>query len=67
MGGDSVHVTTKEEARAVIEELARRKGTYTDAFKREARAEAKKGREGMLQLIEGSEEVREDLAEALKM
>jgi hypothetical protein len=67
MGEDSVPVTTKKEARAVIEELARRKGTYTDAFKREARAEAEKGRKGMLQAIEGREEVREDLAKALKM
>lgn len=67
MGKDSIHVTTKEEARAFIEELARRRGTYTNAFKREARAEAKKGREGMLQVIEGSEEVRKNLAMALKM
>lgn len=67
MGEDSVPVTTKEEARAVIEELAQGKGSYTDAFKREAIAEAEKGRKGMLQAIKGSEETRKDLANALKM
>jgi hypothetical protein len=67
MGENSVPVRTKEEARAVIEKLARRLGTYTDAFKREAKAEAEKGRKGMLQAIEGNEEVRENFARALKM
>ena len=67
MGEDSLPVTTKAEARAVIEELARGKGSYTDAFKQEAIAEAEKGRKGMLQAIEGGKEVRKDLAMALKM
>ncbi|KAF2262892.1 hypothetical protein CC78DRAFT_605161 [Lojkania enalia] len=60
-------ISFREEARAEIEELARRKGTFTDAFKREAEEEAKKGRKGMLQAIEGSEEIREDLEKALKI
>jgi hypothetical protein len=67
MGTMIVPVTTTEDARAVIEELARRKGTFTDVFKREAKEEAENGRKGMLQAIEGSEEIREDLAKALKM
>jgi hypothetical protein len=54
-------------ARAVIEELARLKGTFTDEFRREAEGEAEKGRKGMLQAIEGGEEIREDLAKALEM
>lgn len=57
----------REDARAVIEEVARRKGTFTHAFRREAEQEAKDGRKGMLQAIQGSEEIREDLAKALKM
>jgi hypothetical protein len=67
MDKNSGPVTTTEDARAVIEELARRKGTFTHAFRREAEEEAKNGRKGMLQAIEGSEEIREDLAKALKM
>lgn len=67
MGKNSGPVTTIEDARVVIEELARRKGTFTDAFRREAEEEAENGRKGMLQAIEGGEEIREDLAKALKM
>lgn len=67
MGDKSVSVSTTWDARLVIEEIARRKGSFTDAFKREAEEEARKGRKGMLQAIEGSEEIREDLAKALKM
>ncbi|KAH8697486.1 putative heterokaryon incompatibility protein [Talaromyces proteolyticus] len=67
MDKNSDPVTTTEDARAVIEELARRKGTFTHAFRREAKEEAKNGRKGMLQAIEGSEEIREDLAKALKI
>lgn len=60
-------VVTKKDARAVIEELARLKGTFTRAFRREAENEAENGRKGMLQAIQGSEEIREDLVKALKM
>lgn len=67
MGKKSRPVTTIKDARVVIEELARRKGTFTDAFRREAEEEAENGRKGMLQAIEGGEEIREDLAKALKM
>lgn len=67
MDKNSDPVTTNEDARAVIEELARRKGTFTYEFKREAEEEAKNGRKGTLQAIEGSEEIREDLAKALEM
>lgn len=58
---------TVEEGRAVIEDIARRKGTFTDAFKQEAEEEARSGRMGMLQAVEGGEENRVDLNEALKM
>jgi hypothetical protein len=67
MGKNSGPVTTIEDARTVVEELARRKGTFTDAFRREAEEEAENGRKGMLQAIEDGEEIREDLATALKM
>lgn len=59
--------TITKDPRAFIEDLARRKGTFTDAFKRKAKEEAENGRGDMLQAIEGSEENREDLSRALKM
>ncbi|CAO2655016.1 Nn.00g117490.m01.CDS01 [Neocucurbitaria sp. VM-36] len=59
-------VTTRKKARAIIEELARLRGTYTAAFRREAQEEARKGRPATLQLIEGNQELRENLAQALK-
>lgn len=64
---NSGSVTTTKDARAVIEELARRKGTFTHAFRLQAEEEARNGRSGMLLAIEGSEEIREDLAQTLKM
>lgn len=67
MSENAGRVTTTEDARAFIEKLARRKGTFTDAFRREAKEEAENGREGMLEAIECGEEIREDLAKALKM
>lgn len=67
MDKNSGPVTANEDACAVMEELARRKGTFTHEFKREAEEEARNGRKGTLQAIEGSEEIREDLAKALKM
>jgi len=56
-----------ESAREIIEEIAMRKGTYTESFRRQAEEEAKKGRKGMLQAMQGAEEIREDLSKALKM
>jgi hypothetical protein len=56
-----------ESAQEVIEEIARRKGTYAESFKRQAEEEAREGRRGMLQAIQGAEEIREDLSKALKM
>jgi hypothetical protein len=38
--------TSTEEAREVIEELARRKGSFTDVFRREAEEEAKNWPQG---------------------
>lgn len=67
MGKHSGPMITTKDARAVIEELARRKGTFSDAFRREAEEEAENGRRGMLQAIEGSEEIREDLVKVLKI
>lgn len=67
MAGNLDSVMTTEDARAVIEELALRKGTFTRAFRLQAEAEARDGRSGMLQAIQGSEEIREDLARTLKM
>lgn len=60
-------VTTTKDARTVIEELARRKGSFTHAFRLKAEEEARNGRSDLLQLIEGGEEIREDLAQTLKM
>jgi hypothetical protein len=67
MGGRSVLVTTKETARTIIEGIARRKGTFTDAFKREAEDEAMYGRRGMLQAMESGEEIRDGFSKLLKM
>jgi hypothetical protein len=60
-------VTTGETARAIIEDIARRKGTFTRAFIREAHNEAKAGRPGMLQVIESGVEIREDFSKLLKL
>lgn len=60
-------VTSIQDARTAIEELARRTGTFTDSFRQEAEEEAKKGRKGMLQAIECGDEMRDNLAKALKM
>jgi hypothetical protein len=57
--------TTSEDARVVIEALARLKGCFTDAFRREAEEEEENGRPGMLQAIKGGEEIRKDLANSL--
>lgn len=54
-------------AREYIEELARRKGTFTESFRRQAEEEAESGRPTLLQVIQGSEENREDLSNALQM
>lgn len=67
MGEISDVASITEDARAFIQELAGRKGTFTDAFRREAEEEAKNGRKGMLQAIQGGEEIRQDLAKALRM
>ncbi|KAF2276420.1 uncharacterized protein EI97DRAFT_458354 [Westerdykella ornata] len=67
MGKNSGPVTTKEDARAFIEELAWRGGTFTDTFRREAEKEARNGRKCMLQMIEATEEIRENLAGTLKI
>jgi hypothetical protein len=60
-------VTTGETARAIIEDIARRKGTFTRAFIREANNEAQAGRPGMLQVIESGVENREDFSKLLKL
>ncbi|KID97303.1 ATPase-like, ATP-binding domain protein, partial [Metarhizium majus ARSEF 297] len=67
MGEISDVVSITEDARAFIQELAGRKGTFTDAFRREAEEEAKNGRKGMLQAIQGGVEIRQDLAKALRI
>lgn len=58
---------TEPDAQAEIEEIARSKGSFTDAFIREAEEEARKGRPGMLQAIQASKENRQDLGKALRM
>jgi Asp/Glu/hydantoin racemase len=60
-------VTTTEEARAVIEEIAQCGGTFTKAFKRKAKKEAEYGRKDMLRAIRAGERIREQLANALNM
>ena len=67
MENDTDEANPTEKARAFIEGLARRKGTFTDAFRRKAEAKAKEGEDELLQAIEGSEEIRIDLSKALKM
>lgn len=60
-------LSTRDNACHFIEKLAMGKGTFSDAFKQEAKEEARSGRKGMLQAIQGSEEIRADLAKALQM
>jgi hypothetical protein len=67
MGDRPDLVTTRETARTIVEGIARRKGTFTDAFRREAENEATYGRRGMLQAMESGEEIREDFSKLLKM
>jgi hypothetical protein len=54
-------------AKEVIEQIARGKGTFTNSFRKHAEKEAKSGRETLLQMIQGAEEIRQDHARALKM
>lgn len=67
MGRNSGTVTTIKDGRAFIEEVARCKGTFSDAFRRRAEEEAANGHKELLQMIEGGEENRKDLAKALEM
>ena len=67
MGKNSGFGTTTKDARAVIEEIARRKGIFTDSYRLEAEEEAKAGRGDKLQNIEGYEELRRDLVKSLGM
>ena len=55
------------QAQEFIEAFARSKGTFTPDFRIWAKEEAADGRPGMLQAVEGSEEIREDLSKALQM
>jgi hypothetical protein len=56
-----------EDPREFIEGIARSKGSFTESFRQQADEEASKGRRGMLQAIQGTEEIREDLSKALSM
>ena len=56
-----------DSAREYIEELARRKGAFTESFRRRAEEEADNGRPALLQVIQGSEEIRVDLSKGLQM
>lgn len=50
-----------------IEGVARSKGSFTELFRQQADDEAREGRIGMLQAIEGAEEIRKDLSKSLDM
>lgn len=56
-----------EDPREFIEGIARSKGSFTESFRQQADEEARRGRRGMLQAIQGAEEIREDLSKALNM
>ena len=62
-----VNMDPTDLAREYIEEVARSKGTFTESFRRVAEEESRNGRPTMLQLIQSSEEIREDLSKALQM
>jgi hypothetical protein len=66
MAKTSDPMTTTEQARLVIEEVAQLQGTFTDAAKREAEKEARQGRKDRLQEINSKEELRRNLAMALE-
>jgi hypothetical protein len=50
-----------------IEGIARSKGSFTELFRQEADKEAREGRIGMLQAVQGAEEIRKDLSKSLDM
>jgi hypothetical protein len=56
-----------ETPKEIIENIAIRKGTVTEAFKKRANEEAKEGRRDLLRLIQGSEEIRDSYSKALEM
>ncbi|OBT52528.1 hypothetical protein VE04_07127, partial [Pseudogymnoascus sp. 24MN13] len=56
-----------EDPREFIEGIARSKGSFTESFRQQADEEARQGRRGMLQAIQGAEEIREDLSKALNI
>jgi hypothetical protein len=58
---------TRAGARATIEQIARRKGTFTHKFRLEAEEEAKNGRPSLLQAMESGQEIREDFSKLSKM
>jgi hypothetical protein len=67
MMDESALATSDGTAREIVEDIARRKGTFTDAFRQEAKNQAREGRRGMLQAMESGEEIREDFSKLLKM
>jgi hypothetical protein len=67
MSDKSDEVSTREAAHTIIEDIARCNGTFTDDLRREAEKEAKRGRRGMLQVMESCEETRKNLSKVLKM
>jgi hypothetical protein len=56
-----------QSGKEIIEKIARSKGTFAQSFIREAERQALKGQTGMLEAIEGAEELRVDLSRSLKL
>jgi hypothetical protein len=56
-----------ETPRQIVERIARGKGTFTESFRRYAEEQAREGHGETLQIIQGTDEIRRSLANALTM
>lgn len=67
MGENLGSVTTTEDAREVIENIALSKGAVTDALRRKAKEEAKNGCKDVQRAVEGLNELRKNLLRTMKV
>jgi hypothetical protein len=60
-------LASMQSGKEIIEKIARSKGMFAESFIQKAQQEAEEGRTGMLEAIEGAEELRMDLSRSLKL
>jgi hypothetical protein len=56
-----------ESGKEIIEKIARSKGMFARSFVQTAEKQAAEGQTGMLEAIEGANELREDLSKSLEL